>query len=903
MKITNDIIESYFDCKLKSYLKRQGEQGEISQIESHYRAKLQRYRARVYQKKFATSFTAEFTQIQSLSVFKNTDAIYNVRVTSKRFDLWCDAIKTKRAQGKLTLIPILIIPNESIELKYKVLISFIAMEISQYLHCSIEFAEIIYSEKMTSTKVHARHYSKRVNATSLSLEDQASPFFCLNAHCSLCEFQTNCRKQATTSDHLSLLRGIGAEKIKKLNRKGIFTINQLSYTFRPKRKSEKVDNRNKVRSFELQALAVREQKIFTYDLPERFPETETEVFLDVESLPDFNFYYLIGITIKVGKSLSHEYFWSESREDEQANMQKLLSRLSILGDYQIYHYGSFEIEFLKTMLKKLGESYKLAITNILSRCYNLLSLLYNSIYFPSYSNSLKDIARCINFKWSEDGATGLHSIYWREMWEASKASLFKEKLITYNKEDCNALLKLKEALNDIIANNKIDQIEVSKVRDLVSTRRAMFVVNASFFPEIKYINKCAYFDYQKERVHARNKKLNATNQVNQQNKKYFLNCKPTKIITPTAEQCKSCGHKKIKPIKHLHRKIVDLVFTPSGVRRVIVLYISSEYQCKKCGTNFIPNGYPPYRLKLGHKLIVWVIFQHFENNQSFRMIVKNFWELFHLYFSKSTFFSCKGYFMRFYGTAYQELLNKVKASKILYVDETPFSLNINKGYVWVITNGDEVISIYQPNREASFIKEFLQDFTGVLVTDFYSGYDSLNCSQQKCLIHLIRDMNTDLVRNPFNEEFKAMSKMFTVLLKGVVETIDRFGLKKHFLKKYTREVGSFFSRIESGVYRTEIAVKYQTRLIKNRNRLFEFINHDNVSWNNNNAEHAIKILAMHANKDLNGFRETRIDDYLKIMSIYQSCKFQNISFLKYLLSTEATLEAYVSSNMRHTNLD
>ena len=152
--------------------------------------------------------------------------------------------------------------------------------------------------------------------------------------------------------------------------------------------------------------------------------------------------------------------------------------------------------------------------------------------------------------------------------------------------------------------------------------------------------------------------------------------------------------------------------------------------------------------------------------------------------------------MKFYETTYQDLLNKVKASKILYVDETPFSLNLNKGYVWVITNGNEVISIYQPNREASFIKEFLKDFTGVLVTDFYSGYDSLNCNQQKCLIHLIRDMNTDLVRNPFNEEFKTMSKVFTVLLKGIVETIDRFGLKRYFLKKYEREVGSFFSTIE-----------------------------------------------------------------------------------------------------------
>lgn len=903
MKITNDIVERFLDCKFKAYLKRQGEHGEMTPIQNHYRFKKQQYRQQVFTSKFIMPYTDEFIQIRSLSMFKNKNAIYNVRVTSKDFDLCCDAIKTKRIKDKLILIPVLVIPNESIELKYKILIALIALELSKQLRYSIEFAEIVYSTKIISTRISVAHYSKQVTSISLSLEDQSSPFFHLNTHCSLCEFQTHCREKAKGSDHLSLLRGIGAEKIKKLNRKGIFTVDQLSYTFRPRRKPEKVDNRSKVRSFELQALALREQKIFTYDLPEGLPESETEVFLDVESLPEFSFYYLIGIIVKTGENLSHEYFWSDSRADEEANMIKLVLKLSKLNNYRIYHYGSFEIDFLKTLSKKLGESYHEAVDNLLNRCYNLLSLLYNSIYFPSYSNNLKDIGRCINFKWSEDGATGIHSIYWREMWEKSKANQFKEKLITYNKEDCQALISLKQTLKDIISNNKLDQIEVSKVRDLVSARRAMFVVNSSFFPEITYINKCAYFDYQKDRVHARSKKRQATAQAIQRNKKYFSDCRPTKTITVEAHRCENCNCNRISPINNRHRKVVDLVFTSTGVRRVIIQFISSEYRCRKCDITFVPKGYPPYRLKVGHKLIAWVIFQHFENSQSFRRIVKNFWELFHLYFSKTTFFECKRYFMKFYEATYQDILHKVKTSKILYVDETPFSLNISKGYVWVITNGSEVVSIYQSNREAIFIKEFLKDFSGVLVTDFYSGYDSLTCNQQKCLIHLIRDMNTDLVRNPFNEEFKRMSKAFTVLLKTIVETIDRHGLKRYFLKKYVRDVGLFLSSIESNIYRTEIAIKYQTRFIKNRNKLFEFINHDNVSWNNNNAEHAIKILAMHANKDLNGFRETRIDDYLKIMSIYQSCKFQDLSFLKYLLSNESTLESYLSKNRRHTNLD
>jgi len=219
MKITNDIIESYFDCKLKSYLKRKGEQGQVNQIEDHYRSKLQRYREQVFQERFATPLRDGHAQIQSLSTFKLTDAIYNVRVNSEHFDLFCDVLIKKRVKGKLVLVPVLVLPTETIEQKYKILISFIATELSRLLNCSIEYSEIIYSTKMMSKKIYLDRYSKHVRAISLSMEDQNSPFFYLNAHCSICEFQTTCRERAKASDHLSQLRGIGAEKIKKIESK------------------------------------------------------------------------------------------------------------------------------------------------------------------------------------------------------------------------------------------------------------------------------------------------------------------------------------------------------------------------------------------------------------------------------------------------------------------------------------------------------------------------------------------------------------------------------------------------------------------------------------------------------------------------------------------------------------
>jgi len=176
-------------------------------------------------------------------------------------------------------------------------------------------------------------------------------------------------------------------------------------------------------------------------------------------------------------------------------------------------------------------------------------------------------------------------------------------------------------------------------------------------------------------------------------------------------------------------------------------------------------------------------------------------------------------------------------------------------------------------------------------------YDTINCPQQKCLIHLLRDFNDDLIKNPFEEEFKEMTRLFTELLQKIVKTIDEYGLKKRHLKRHKREVKEFFTHVLHKEYTSEVAQKYQQRLEKNRNTLFTFLDYDNVSWNNTYAEHAIKLLATHRNRNIQYFRKSRLDDYLKIMSLYQTCKYKEISFLKFLLSQETDIDKYCRKNL------
>jgi Transposase IS66 family len=134
----------------------------------------------------------------------------------------------------------------------------------------------------------------------------------------------------------------------------------------------------------------------------------------------------------------------------------------------------------------------------------------------------------------------------------------------------------------------------------------------------------------------------------------------------------------------------------------------------------------------------------------------------------------------YYRPTYMHLLHKLISGRLIHADETEIKLKKSKGYVWVFTNLEEVVFMYKPTREGEFLRELLRDYKGVLISDFYGAYDSLPCAQQKCLIHLMRDLNNDILKNPFDEELKGLVQEFALLLRPMIEIVDRRGLKAYF---------------------------------------------------------------------------------------------------------------------------
>ncbi len=257
-------------------------------------------------------------------------------------------------------------------------------------------------------------------------------------------------------------------------------------------------------------------------------------------------------------------------------------------------------------------------------------------------------------------------------------------------------------------------------------------------------------------------------------------------------------------------------------------------------------------------------------------------------------------FAREYASTERLLLKRITGAPIIHVDETKINIRGVNHYVWVLTNGRHVVFQLTDTRETAFLRKTLQSYEGVLISDFYPGYDSFPCRQQKCLSHLIGDLNDDLWKNPFDLQYESFLAAVRDLLVSIFKDIERYGLKTRFLKKHMKAVDRFYKlNIDDVQHKCEIVQKYQKRFARYRESLFRFLIEDGIPWNNNTAERALRHLAIQR-KISGSFSKRGATDYLKLLGIAQTCRFQEKSFLKFLLSEERDVDKYKERKRRVT---
>jgi hypothetical protein len=97
--------------------------------------------------------------------------------------------------------------------------------------------------------------------------------------------------------------------------------------------------------------------------------------------------------------------------------------------------------------------------------------------------------------------------------------------------------------------------------------------------------------------------------------------------------------------------------------------------------------------------------------------------------------------------------------------------------------------------------------------------------------------------------------------------------------------------IDVSLSNCEVVAKYQKRFARYRDSLFVFLEMDGIPWHNNTAENAIRHLAVQ--RKISGtFFKKAVPQYLLLLGVAQTCRFQGKTVLRFFLSEEVDIDAF-----------
>ena len=241
-------------------------------------------------------------------------------------------------------------------------------------------------------------------------------------------------------------------------------------------------------------------------------------------------------------------------------------------------------------------------------------------------------------------------------------------------------------------------------------------------------------------------------------------------------------------------------------------------------------------------------------------------------------------------------------------DETPVQVLKEPGrraqtnsYMWIFRTGEFdreqiVLFHYSPTRAGDTAKDFLEGFTGYLMTDGYSGYNKLNnCTRTSCWSHIRRYLIDAIPKGkeydyaqPAVQGLAYVNKLFDIERFIHARANGNFEeVKKYRVEKEIPVLDAFFAWLDN-----QTAVK-NSRLdkafvyIRNRKQyLTTYLENGGCSFHNNTSERSCKAFVTDRKNWLfsdtqNGAAASSLVN--SMVETAKACEVDIFNYLKYIL--------------------
>jgi transposase len=357
---------------------------------------------------------------------------------------------------------------------------------------------------------------------------------------------------------------------------------------------------------------------------------------------------------------------------------------------------------------------------------------------------------------------------------------------------------------------------------------------------------------------------------------------PDETVTARPARCAHCQAALAEADQRLAARF-DKLDLPK-VAPVVTRVERYAGHCRCCGTTTLaplPEGLEP-GTPFSRDIVALAIYLRFVHAVSYRRLSRLLLELFGLGISEGALDAAfrRGKPRFDAGTA--AILARLRRARVVGSDETGVRVDGRGCWNWVFQNAEVVIHVVRRSRGAGVVAEMMAGHRpAIWVSDLYSAQRGHAAAWQICLAHQLRDCRyvVEAGDTVFAPRMKAL------LLRAVVLARRHRGLAESTRREYRRRLEHALDAVMALAPTNRHGQRLRRRYGRLREHLFTFLDHPDVTADNNGSERELRPTATYR-KVTGGFRsDWGADLYAAVRSVIGTAARRGIGAFQAIRTT------------------
>lgn len=221
------------------------------------------------------------------------------------------------------------------------------------------------------------------------------------------------------------------------------------------------------------------------------------------------------------------------------------------------------------------------------------------------------------------------------------------------------------------------------------------------------------------------------------------------------------------------------------------------------------------------------------------------------------------------------LREAIRTSPATHVDETGWKLTGVNHWLWAFVTDRLAYYRIERSRGSGIPKDVLgEDYRGVVISDFHSAYNRLTSPQQKCWVHLLRELR-DCAKTEVSDEYRRAHRRLRRLFLDAKRLVrQRPTLPPLQLQRRQQRLEARLFDWGATPYHNKTLRRLAGRILKHHHQLLTFTRVAGVLADNNPAERAIRPHVIIRKRAYQSRSPTGMATHANLMSLVQTLTLQ-----------------------------